>query len=503
MPPAASPASASAAAPVDPAGTAEGDALAKQTFAQRVRTASTSSGARSGGLAMVDQALVSATNFLPYLLIGKFGGEAALGVYALCFSIVFFVSELQQRMLATPYMVFLHRKRDASRAAYLGSTLVHFAISSAVAAIGIAAYSIYLSWSYGDSSTALNTWRAAVVSSTAVPITGVFPLAANGMMGYSACLSWWQSAATMTIGMWLLVIVGPVFMLREFLRNVAFAHLQMRSAVAGDAIVFVVQATGLALLAWWGRLTIPAAFVVIGIATGLSSLSWAIARPLPVRYRRQGLALHWRQNWAYSQWLVLGRMAGSFSRLAMPWIVLWAADKIVVSHWAACLGLVGGSWIFIRGVTNYLRPLTISAYAKDGPAAMVRVVWLGIGLFLVILGSIAAVLWAYGDWLLSVVYRPEYAVAAAAVAVLGVNAVVTAVGMTVSNALSAMCDTKSQFWGELVTLVFTLGCAWPLVSRYGATGAAWSLLIGSSASLIYMAAMLARDLRREPAVASA
>ena len=76
----------------------------------------------------------------------------------------------------------------------------------------------------------------------------------------------------------------------------------------------------------------------------------------------------------------------------MPWIVLWAADKIVVSHWAACLGLVGGSWIFIRGVTNYLRPLTISAYAKDGPAAMVRVVWLGIGLFLVILGSIAGVL---------------------------------------------------------------------------------------------------------------
>lgn len=416
-----------------------------------MRAASTSRGARRGGLALADQGLVSITNFLTGVLIGKFGGEAALGVYALCFSIVYFVSELQQRMLATPYMVFLHRKRAVRRGEYLGSTLVQFVLSSAAAAVGLAAYGGYLAWTQGGSA--------------------------------------------MTASVWVLVAAGPAFLLREFLRNVAFAHLQLRSAIVGDAIVFAAQLGGLALLAWLGRLTVPAVFVVVGIATAASSLAWVIVRPLPVAVSRRRIGLHWLQNWRYSQWLVFGRMLGSFSRLAMPWIVLWAADELAVSQWAACHGLVGMSWVFIRGVSNYLRPLTITAYARLGAPGMLRIMWCGLALFVGTLGSMAVVLWLAGDWLLTVVYRPEYAVAATAVTVLGLNAVVTAMGMTVSNALSAVCDTRSQFWGEAVTLAVTLGSAWPLASRYGVTGAAFSFLAGAAASLCYMAIMLGRDLR--------
>ena len=447
----------SAALPAPHAGesseSAPGDAPAPTGWGQRMRRASTSTGARRGGLALVDQALASATNFLTMVFIGKFGSEESPGVYTLCFSIVIFVSVLQERMLATPYMVFLHRQRPERPGEFLGSTLFHLAISIVAASLGLAAYGIYLAFAEG--------------------------------------------ATPMTLGIWVLVFAAPAYLLREFLRSVAFAHMQMRSAIVGDSIVLGVQVVLLGALAALGRLTVPAVFVVVGAATALSCLSWYLARPLPVAVNRRRVRAHWRQHWGYSRWLVAGRLVGNFSRFAMPWIVLWAANKTTVSQLAVCSTLVGVAWVFIRGVSNYLRPLTIAAYVRGGPGAMLRVMWQGIALFVVTLGTVAVFLWLAGDWFLATVFKPEFAVAAGALAVLGFNSVITSVGMSISNALSAVRDTRNQFWGEVVTLVVTLGTAWPLVSGYGVTGAAWSLLAGAAASLGYMAVMLARDIRRQ------
>ncbi|MBX3434806.1 MAG: lipopolysaccharide biosynthesis protein [Pirellulales bacterium] len=388
------------------------------------------------------------------VLIGRYCGEESPGIYALCISIVVFVSVLQDRCLATSYMVFIHKKLPDERGRFLGNTLVHLGLTTLAACVALAGYA---------------GWLAA---------RGARPEMAQAVL--------------------LLTVAAPSFLLRDFLRSVAFAHMQMVSALTGDAIVFVIQVGALATLAWTGLLDVPAVFAWMGLATAASCVAWAVAKPLPVALDRGRLAADWREHWGYSRWLVAGRLAGNFSRFAMPWIVVWLADVATVSQLSVCSTLVGISWLFIRGVTNYLRPLTIGAYVQGGAGPMLRVMWQGIGLFVVTLGTIAVALWFVGGWLLATVFKPEYAVAGPALAVLGLGSAITAVGMTVSNALSAVHDTRSQFWGEVITMVVTLATAVPLVHAFGVTGAAWSLLAGAAASLVYMGAALAGDLQRQP-----
>ncbi len=96
-------------------------------------------------------------------------------------------------------------------------------------------------------------------------------------------------------------------------------HMQMQSALAGDAIVFVLQVGALGVLALAGLLDVPAVFAWMGFATAASCAAWAAAKPLPVEIHRDQIWTHWREHWDYSRWLVAGRLAGNFSRFAMPW----------------------------------------------------------------------------------------------------------------------------------------------------------------------------------------
>src|SRR5262245_49170720 len=90
-----------------------------------VRAFTGSSLVRKSGLSVVDQAVVSGTNFATSVLLGRFALQEELGVYYLALSIIYFARGIQEQIVSAPYMIYCGRKEGRELAEYAGSSLVH------------------------------------------------------------------------------------------------------------------------------------------------------------------------------------------------------------------------------------------------------------------------------------------------------------------------------------------------------------------------------------------
>src|SRR6185503_4571137 len=84
-----------------------------------------------------DQCLVSGTNFLTLVVMGRACGMYELGVYSLAFTAVVTLMALQESLLIAPYTVINTRFRSAERrSAYCAATLVQQLLFGSAAALG-------------------------------------------------------------------------------------------------------------------------------------------------------------------------------------------------------------------------------------------------------------------------------------------------------------------------------------------------------------------------------
>lgn len=150
----------------------------------------------AGFLSIVDQGIVSATNFATMLIIARLCSQEELGVYYLAWTVVVFASAVQTNLVSVPYTVYWPRRRGDLLFSYTGSTLVHqFAVSVA---------------------TVICLLLVDAVLSLGVGPTALRPVG------------------------WLLLAAMPLLLLREYVRRFTFAHLRTGSAVAIDATVAAV-----------------------------------------------------------------------------------------------------------------------------------------------------------------------------------------------------------------------------------------------------------------------
>src|SRR5262249_44198171 len=153
-----------------------------------------------------------------------------------------------------PYAVYCHRRRGAALATYTGSCLAHALAFSGLVVLGLAAL-------------------------LAALIAGAGP-----------------GALAPTVGG--LLAAGPLLLLREFIRQVAFARLRVGLAIATDAVVVVLQIGGLAALALRSEISAAGVFAVLGGACAVAFLGWLLARVEPLRFARASFVADWRHNWA-------------------------------------------------------------------------------------------------------------------------------------------------------------------------------------------------------------
>ena len=190
--------------------------------------------ARRGLLGLFDQAIVSGTNFLTTVIIGRYCGAEPLGVYSLGFTLLVLIAVAQESLICVPYNVFGNRMESEDRRRYASSLFGHYLFLASGA---------------------------------------VLLLAIGGAMAPSHLQPM----------VWILIGVAPLTLLREFGRRVSLAHLRLREAVGLDAAVAVLQLGALASRALTGiyEEDRPDPSVAQSLRIGGCLLAVSLSTPLP------------------------------------------------------------------------------------------------------------------------------------------------------------------------------------------------------------------------------
>lgn len=103
--------------------------------------------ATKGGLAIVDQGLISGSNFLLGILLARWLAPEQYGAYALAFSAFLLLTFLYQALLLEPMAVFSGAAYRKSLRGYLGALLwIHLVLSVVVVVVLGAATAIAYHW---------------------------------------------------------------------------------------------------------------------------------------------------------------------------------------------------------------------------------------------------------------------------------------------------------------------------------------------------------------------
>lgn len=392
-----------------------------------------------GVVALIDQAIASATNFLTGVIIGRSCTKGEFGLYMLGLTIVLLAMELQMSLISTPYMVYSPHLKDHKLRLYIGSSMIHQFALSAVVILTLAASGGILSLGFGP--------------------PGLGPV------------------------VWVLVAIIGFIMFREFVRRVCFAGLKMELALLFDICVAVIQMVGVIILYCFGFLSVSRAYWVIGCACGIGGVGWLSLQYKTFDFRIGQAISDFKRNWKFGKWVFASGVVWTVSVTFYPWFLTVFHGTGSAGIWAACLGVIALTNVPLVGMQNFLGPKIANVFAAGGLRPLRRFTFQSSLFLCIVMTPLCCALCVFGRPLLVLLYGDKYAGNGSVVSILALSLVAGAVGFSFSRALFAIeradVDFKINFAPLFILLTFGL---W-LVRSFGPLGAASGLLLANVAAL--------------------
>jgi O-antigen/teichoic acid export membrane protein len=251
-------------------------------------------------LAVVDQGLISGSNFLLSILLAKWMSAEAFGAYALGSLILLAIMSVYHALIFEPMSILAAGLQSTRLRNYTGALLwIHIYLSVAGLLLLAVAHAL-------------------------MHVTGVLPETQNAVIGVA--------------------IAAPFVMLFQMLRY--SAYLSYDSEVAARAALLYCGALAIGLLATRSVISPAVAYIVMAIASAAASMY--LIRRLALNFSRKRTESEttvsgvWRSHFAYGRW-VLGSSA-----------VHWVADNCTALMIASAVGVaqLGG----YRAVAALLLP---------------------------------------------------------------------------------------------------------------------------------------------------
>jgi O-antigen/teichoic acid export membrane protein len=385
-----------------------------------------------GIISVADQAVASATNFATGIIIAHTCTKEELGLYALGFSLILLMTDLQTSLITTPYMIYAPRLKGSAHALYTGSTLIHQLAFCLITMLGVACGAFAVTKGLGP--------------------RGLGPV------------------------LWALVVVIALIMLREHARRVSFARLKLKTAFLFDTCIAVGQISGLLVLAHFGLLSASRAYWVIGSVCGIAVLVWLWSDRRFYDPRMSESLADLKKNWILGKWVFASGLVVAVSMNLYPWFLAFFHGTASTGVWAACLGVVSVGNPVLLGIQNLVGPKIAHIYVAEGPKALRRLVLKMTAVIVVPLSLLCVVMIFWGDSLVTLLYGRQYAGNSSVLAILALNLLVTAAAFPFTRALFAIERADLDFLGNFVALFIMLTLGLWLVRAFGPLGAALGLL---------------------------
>ncbi len=383
--------------------------------------------------ALLDQTVVSATNFVTNLLVANFCvPKEYFAIYFLGLSLAHFLRGTQEQLVSTPYTVYWHRRDSSQRAHYRGSSLAHQLIWTVTATLGLAVVAICL-----QTADASNDLTGAI----------------NGLL-----------------------IVLPFFLFREFIRKLLFAHFQFRQALALDIVVAVVQLTCMAIAIYLGKLSVTLTWACTAMACIAAGHAWVRRFRGELQWNWEAIRKDWTQNWQFGRWALVTHVLGCSIPYFMPWLVEFLRGSSETALYAASMTIVGLANMLLTGVSNFLSPTSAHAFTTGGTRQLLRSLLQAAAVIVAILGPFCLLIGFAGNDIAQRAFPDEYTGLAVPMLFLAISLLASGLGMVAGNGLCAMERPALNIVADVLCLVGSVGLGILWIPDRGARGAAAAVM---------------------------
>jgi O-antigen/teichoic acid export membrane protein len=382
--------------------------------------------------AFVDQGFYSGTTFCTSVLIGRFAGKDALGLYALAFSVAVLVMCAHETLVTTPYTIFVHRRHATRVPRMAGSVFAMYLALAVAAAVGFLIV--------GSSLIRLNQQALAVAMLT-------------------------------------LAGVAPLMLLRELARKMAYAHLLLRKAILVDAGVCLLQLGAMATLAFTGRLTAVTALMAVGLACGVAGGLWAATIWRSTQLRKRQVGIDMLRHWRLGRWIFAALISFMMQSSLLLWLIAFMLGEGSSGVFAASLTIIALANPLVGAIGIVFTPQASRALHQGGCAELQRVAFARTAQLAALAGLFSLAIALFGQPLLSTVYGPEYARLPWMIILLGATAFLKAVEMIAYNGLFVLERAQINLWINAANLLLLAITAPVLILNFGLTGAAAAMLL--------------------------
>lgn len=395
--------------------------------------------ARKSSISLIDQMVVSGTNFIITVLLGRLGGPEELAKYSLGLTVIIIILSIQETLITTPYTIYAHRLDEAALSEYRGAVLVQWGLLSALAMLTLA------------------VWATVTLSGLGLP--GLAPV------------------------LYVLSLFIPFYLLRDFARQLAFAHLNSTTALRIDLCAATMQLCPIIILAVKGLSSVVTIFVAIGAANAVVAVTWLVLLRNELTIRRKRILPVIRQHVSFGSWSFASRIVSQLnSDILLLWLMAFVLGNTATGIFAACVTIVGISNPFIIGIAQLLTPRIAQAFAYSGLGEVLRVARKATIVIGLALGGFCCGAFLFGEKALRLFYGGLYDGHSSIITVLSISALASAISLPAACGLLAFERPDVSLKSSVVGLLLTMTVASALVLPMGLLGVVYGLLCGQIGS---------------------
>ncbi|WP_297527363.1 lipopolysaccharide biosynthesis protein [Thiohalobacter sp.] len=414
--------------------------LAYRRAPAKKSTTTTMPGRQKTTIVLVDQAVVSGTNFLTGLVLARFLGLEGYGHFVLVYGVVLFVSGIQVALIISPMMVTIPRLKPAEAPAYLRNVTFQQILFS-LATFLIAAPTIMA---------LAEILRMPALAELAVP-----------------------GAAT-----------AAAFVTQDFLRRALIVSDHASQGLVNDLVSYLLQLAG--LLYWFlgvGQTTYSAFWIItttsmiavlhgVRVLAPLMNAGTCRATTAPATFGRV-----LEQHWEFGRWLVARNIAYWGSSQFLIYLSGALLSAAAVGALTATRNIIGFANILFLALENIVPSRAAAMLEQRGHTGLKKYLRRVSLLGGILTGLVVLVAAAAPEFWLSLVYGEEYAGYGWLVIGWGIYYIVGFFHRPLSAGLRALDKTKDIFTATLFGMIATMLISYPAIRLFELPGAMLSMIV--------------------------
>lgn len=387
-----------------------------------------------GSLAVLDQGLISGSNFLIGILLARWLVPGEYGAYALAFSIFLFLAGFHNALLLEPMSVFGPASYGKCLPAYVGKLLrLHFVLAIFLAGL---------------------------------------------VVGGIAVLHCFSAERALTSALWGGCLATPLILFFWLCRRATYLKLAPSLAARG-AIAYCCVVIGLLLLTrslgWLSSFT---AFLIQSLgAVAAAILLLASLRPQLDSQSGPSSSAIVRQHWRYGRWAVATQFVYWLSGNAYYFVVAAFLRMQDVAALRALQNFTLPFGQFLTAIGLLVLPWASARFAEEGRVGFQRRIRQITLLFVGVASAYYAVLWLFGGRIVAILYAGRYTDFAYLLTLVAAPVVVLAASEGSTIAVQAMQFPAEIFFAYALSGAVTIVAGVPLTHTWGLPGAAVGILI--------------------------